>query len=118
MTTPDEQIGLSLEEIARNLLRETVKGIVIETNLSDPALIVDPFGPGGEPGALDFVVKALQPKITFVLGAGLKPIVVAPAGEPSASKRETVQLAGEGIAVVGGIGLGYLLLKAFFGGKK
>jgi hypothetical protein len=94
-------------EIVQGLLREYIKKIDIESNLTEkPVTINDPFGPS-EPGTVDATVKAVQPKIIFHLSNGKK-WAVAPAGEPDPSKARKLKylLSAAGVslgALIGGL---------------
>lgn len=79
----------------RNIRIETAYGPTIDIN--------DPLVTGGPPNPY---LQKLRPKITVDV-KGMKPMVLAPYGEPGASKWRTVQLGSLAL----GVGIAYLIYR-------
>lgn len=94
---------------AVDLIRPFVQRMTIETALTPPIDVDDPFAPSEGPGAVaqgKTLLKLLKPKLTLY-SVGGDPIVWAPYGEPS--------LIGPGI---GGLLTGGFIALAAYGAYK
>lgn len=93
-----------MDPVMKAMLENYVKSITFESNLNDPVKIDKPFA-DKPPGLTDKAMAAIKPKFTIDL-FDEKPIVIAPAGEPSRETRDKVKTG----AIVGGVALAGLIL--------
>lgn len=90
-------------------LNDLVAQIEIQTNYGPNVVLKDPFAPGATPGAGQYLLKMLKPKVTITLrgdAAALSPIEAAPWGQPNynwPAVKKGLQ--------IGGVVLGALVLR-------
>lgn len=88
-----------MDAFAKALIRNYVKAITIESNVTPRITIRDPFADKGPSPISDAAISAIRPKIT-IEAWDQKPLVIAPAGDP---------------IKLGGVGIGTILLGAILG---
>jgi len=82
-------------------LSKYIKSMTIESEYLPPIHLNDPFAPG----APNPLLQRLKPRVTVTLADGLgDPVVIAPYGQPGASKWPIVQALG--IAAIVGLVVG------------
>jgi hypothetical protein len=58
-----------------------IQSITVETTVSPPFILDDPFGSNAAPNA---ILSLLKPKVSIQLAGGGQPLVSAPYGDPGA----------------------------------
>lgn len=92
----------------RDLAREVVGSITVETTLFPPFTITDPFAPSPASEKPNAALSFLRPKITIApRSSAFKPVSVAPYGEPGAPIYWMVQVG----AVIGVVALAFYLTR-------
>ncbi len=89
-----------------DLIRPFAQRMTIETSITPPIDVDDPFGPTEGPGAVaqgKAALALLKPKITLY-GAGGDPIIWSPYGEPSIFGVAGGAIFGAGILFLAGYG--------------
>ncbi len=88
-------------------LANQITGVKLETAYLPEVSIAHPF----EPGPPSPYLAALKPKITLELAGGaIRPIVIAPYGDPGAPAGVNMSALRAGALALTGFGLGLLLL--------
>ena len=95
-----------MDPVMKAMLENYVQSITFESNANEPITIEKPFA-DKPPGLADKAMGFVKPKFTIKL-YDEKPIIIAPAGEPSRETRQNVKTG----AVVGGVAIAGLILLA------